>query len=198
MIVFLLASCLSTIMKTDSWCHPRISNKHLHEKVHATQKKKQPPISNFLSSSRPNTDSQKPTTCHRCDIYHPSQDDLDSTDRKTTAECQNTDGCVFIPFNTGKWLFVGCIIFSFLLASLFPNNHHRSLLIVVHSWHTSPEKPRKLSLVETSLTHSPISWPTITTPFVRLSYCQNSQLLLISLTRLLRSLLFLWPYQQFH
>jgi len=30
-------------------------------------------------------------------------------------QCQNTDGCVFIPFNTGKWLFVGCIIFSFLL-----------------------------------------------------------------------------------
>ncbi|KAJ7129799.1 hypothetical protein C8R44DRAFT_777723 [Mycena epipterygia] len=29
---------------------------------------------------------------------------------------QNTkNGCVFIPFNTGKWLFVGCIIFSFLL-----------------------------------------------------------------------------------
>ncbi|KAJ7699965.1 hypothetical protein B0H17DRAFT_271873 [Mycena rosella] len=26
-----------------------------------------------------------------------------------------TSGCVFIPFNTGKWLFVGCIIFSFLL-----------------------------------------------------------------------------------
>jgi hypothetical protein len=24
-------------------------------------------------------------------------------------------GCVFIPFQTGKWLFVGCIIFSFLL-----------------------------------------------------------------------------------
>jgi len=31
------------------------------------------------------------------------------------AQCQNTNGCVFIPFNTGKWLFVGCIIFSFLL-----------------------------------------------------------------------------------
>jgi len=30
-------------------------------------------------------------------------------------KCQNLDGCVFIPFNTGKWLFVGCIIFSFLL-----------------------------------------------------------------------------------
>jgi len=31
------------------------------------------------------------------------------------AQCQTTDGCVRIPFNTGKWLFVGCIIFSFLL-----------------------------------------------------------------------------------
>ncbi|KIK06809.1 hypothetical protein K443DRAFT_674096 [Laccaria amethystina LaAM-08-1] len=30
-------------------------------------------------------------------------------------ECQNIDGCFFIPFDTGKWLFVGCIIFSFLL-----------------------------------------------------------------------------------
>jgi len=31
-------------------------------------------------------------------------------------ECTaQTSGCVFIPFNTGKWLFVGCIIFSFLL-----------------------------------------------------------------------------------
>ncbi|KAJ6599176.1 hypothetical protein DFH09DRAFT_1356278 [Mycena vulgaris] len=28
---------------------------------------------------------------------------------------QHSTGCVFIPFNTGKWLFVGCIIFSFLL-----------------------------------------------------------------------------------
>jgi len=32
-------------------------------------------------------------------------------------QCQTISGCVFIPFNTGKWLFVGCIIFSFLLAS---------------------------------------------------------------------------------
>lgn len=32
-------------------------------------------------------------------------------------ECTNNtkNGCVFIPFNVGKWLFVGCIIFSFLL-----------------------------------------------------------------------------------
>ncbi|KAF8812333.1 hypothetical protein BYT27DRAFT_7239845 [Phlegmacium glaucopus] len=30
-------------------------------------------------------------------------------------QCQHIEGCVFIPFNTAKWLFVGCIIFSFLL-----------------------------------------------------------------------------------
>jgi len=30
-------------------------------------------------------------------------------------ECQDQDGCFFIPFSVGKWLFVGCIIFSFLL-----------------------------------------------------------------------------------
>jgi len=30
-------------------------------------------------------------------------------------DCPQLDGCVFIPFNVGKWLFVGCIIFSFLL-----------------------------------------------------------------------------------
>lgn len=31
--------------------------------------------------------------------------------------CQKEDdnGCVFVPFEVGKWLFVGCIIFSFLL-----------------------------------------------------------------------------------
>lgn len=29
--------------------------------------------------------------------------------------CGVTDGCFFIPFEIGKWLFVGCIIFSFLL-----------------------------------------------------------------------------------
>ncbi|RDB22879.1 hypothetical protein Hypma_010321 [Hypsizygus marmoreus] len=30
-------------------------------------------------------------------------------------QCKDLDGCVFIPFKTGRWLFVGCIIFSFLL-----------------------------------------------------------------------------------
>jgi len=33
--------------------------------------------------------------------------------------CANIDGCVFIPFNIGKWIFFGCIIFSFLLVRLF-------------------------------------------------------------------------------
>jgi len=31
------------------------------------------------------------------------------------AKCQDETGCFFIPFSIGKWLFVGCIIFSFLL-----------------------------------------------------------------------------------
>ncbi|KAF7301367.1 hypothetical protein MIND_00701900 [Mycena indigotica] len=33
----------------------------------------------------------------------------------TECTAQTKNGCVFIPFDTGKWLFVGCIIFSFLL-----------------------------------------------------------------------------------
>lgn len=34
--------------------------------------------------------------------------------------CQEDDdnGCVFVPFTVGKWLFVGCIIFGFLLVSI--------------------------------------------------------------------------------
>lgn len=38
--------------------------------------------------------------------------------------CANIDGCVAIPFNTGKWLFVGCIIFSFLLVCSFLARFH--------------------------------------------------------------------------
>lgn len=87
-------------------------------------------------------------------------------------QCQTTDGCVYIPFNIGKWLFVGCIIFSFLLASLFPNSNSWLFSFLPNSWHTSPGKPRKSSLVEIFLMHSPMLWPTITTPSVGLSYCQ--------------------------
>ncbi|KAF8222765.1 hypothetical protein L208DRAFT_1370823 [Tricholoma matsutake] len=31
------------------------------------------------------------------------------------SQCSTSDGCIPIPFQTGKWLFVGCIIFGFLL-----------------------------------------------------------------------------------
>ena len=33
-------------------------------------------------------------------------------------QCKTSDGCIPIPFQTGKWLFVGCIIFGFLLVRL--------------------------------------------------------------------------------
>ncbi|KAF5333410.1 hypothetical protein D9611_002178 [Ephemerocybe angulata] len=42
-------------------------------------------------------------------------------------ECGDTPGCFFIPFNTGKWLFVGCIIFSFLLLAY---ESHKSKKII--------------------------------------------------------------------
>ena len=34
--------------------------------------------------------------------------------------CKDVSGCVAIPFAVGKWLFVGCIIFSFLLVRNIP------------------------------------------------------------------------------
>lgn len=36
------------------------------------------------------------------------------------ASCPETEdnGCVYIPFRVGKWLFIGCIAFSFLLVSI--------------------------------------------------------------------------------
>lgn len=30
-------------------------------------------------------------------------------------DCPNSKNCVAVPFDVGRWLFVGCIIFSFLL-----------------------------------------------------------------------------------
>jgi hypothetical protein len=35
--------------------------------------------------------------------------------------CTNVKGCVAIPFAVGKWLFVACIIFSFLLVRNIPD-----------------------------------------------------------------------------
>ncbi|KAJ2931564.1 hypothetical protein H1R20_g5473, partial [Candolleomyces eurysporus] len=42
-------------------------------------------------------------------------------------KCETTPGCFFIPFDTGKWLFVGCIIFSFLLLAY---ESHKSKRII--------------------------------------------------------------------
>lgn len=42
----------------------------------------------------------------------------DNWSNEIFTQCQSQDGCFFIPFSVGKWLFVGCIIFSFLLVSL--------------------------------------------------------------------------------
>ncbi|KAI0921324.1 hypothetical protein AcV5_001050 [Taiwanofungus camphoratus] len=38
-----------------------------------------------------------------------------SNDIYNSCPANHTDGCVYIPFRIGKWLFFGCIIFSFLL-----------------------------------------------------------------------------------
>lgn len=45
-------------------------------------------------------------------------------------DCEDL-GCVTIPFETGKWLFVGCIIFSFLLV--------RSPIVLRHTRLTLPQ-----------------------------------------------------------
>jgi len=39
----------------------------------------------------------------------------DNWSNEIFTKCQTQNGCFFIPFSIGKWLFVGCIIFSFLL-----------------------------------------------------------------------------------
>jgi hypothetical protein len=46
-------------------------------------------------------------------------------------QCKTIEGCFFIPFATGKWLFVGCIIFSFLLVRLPPLLFLLSLLTLI-------------------------------------------------------------------
>lgn len=87
-------------------------------------------------------------------------------------------GCISIPYNTGKWLFVGCIIFSFLLVSPSPYVKTRlPRLMISLSWVTNRARPRKSSRVETYLTLSLMSWRTTTIPFV-------SQLLALDISRL--------------
>jgi hypothetical protein len=67
-------------------------------------------------------------------------------------DCQHQDGCFYIPFNVGKWLFVGCIIFGFLLVCCSPRQENVSL--IMHSWRTKPENRRKSLPVVISLTLS--------------------------------------------
>jgi len=83
--------------------------------------------------------------------------------------CANIDGCVFIPFNIGKWIFFGCIIFSFLLVRLFCWVWLWYALLIGphHSWPTSPGRQRRSLLVATSRSHSQICWPITTIRFVR-------------------------------
>lgn len=76
---------------------------------------------------------------------------------------QEIDGCVAIPFQTGKWLFVGCIIFSFLLVCAPHFRVAAPLTPLRLSWHTKHASQRKLLPAEISHTHSLMSWPITTT-----------------------------------
>jgi len=105
-------------------------------------------------------------------------------------------GCVSIPYNVGKWLFVGCIIFSFLLVSFTSLQTHWSAQSP-SSLDMNPEKQRKSLPAEIFPMLSPTSWPTTTTPSVcpfknRLSSHIDTSY------RVLRPLLFLRSHQQFH
>lgn len=85
-------------------------------------------------------------------------------------DCQKNSvkGCIAIPFETGRWLFVGCIIFSFLLVSSphqLPVTHRLKRAHICSSGmkHTSAGKS---SAVAISPTRSPMLWQTTTTRFV--------------------------------
>ena len=106
-------------------------------------------------------------------------------------QCQNTDGCVYIPFNTGKWLFVGCIIFSFLLASIFSSIIIIALLNVITQLAYESRKAkiiiasRDISYAFTNVMANNYY------PLRRFKLLPDTQFLLISFIRFLRSFLFL-------
>ena len=107
------------------------------------------------------------------------------------AQCQATDGCVRIPFNTGKWLFVGCIIFSFLLASIFPSIIFISLLNVTLQL---AYESRKAKIIIASRDISYAFTNVMANNYYslrKLKLSPDIQLLLISFVRFLRSFLFL-------
>ena len=113
-------------------------------------------------------------------------------------QCQNTNGCVFIPFNTGKWLFVGCIIFSFLLASIFWS------IIIIALLNLTTQlayESRKAKIIIASRDISYAFTNVMANNYYSLrgfKLLPNTQPLLISFIRFLRSFLFLWSYQQLH
>lgn len=114
-------------------------------------------------------------------------------------QCKNLQGqgCIFIPFETGRWLFVGCIIFSFLLVrftSCFPSPSLTK--DEYQSWPTSRGKRRRLSLAVISLMRSQMSWPTIIT--LSVSGTPLSRPWYLNSLRVVRPFLLFRPYQQFY
>jgi hypothetical protein len=85
-------------------------------------------------------------------------------------DCENLHGCFYIPFTVGRWLFVGCIFFSFLLVRQpWPGNawvSYHLLSLCFHSWLTRLARAKKSSPVATFRMLLPMSWPIITTPSV--------------------------------
>jgi hypothetical protein len=85
--------------------------------------------------------------------------------------CKDIEGCVPISFDVGKWLFVGCIIFSFLLVCRYNICKFQGLFsCFCPSWPTKLANPRKSSRVEIFRTPSLTSWPTIIIPSVSKSW----------------------------
>jgi hypothetical protein len=83
--------------------------------------------------------------------------------------------CVVVPFSIGKWIFVGCIIFGYLLVRVFTLLQFDLAILMAR---TAPQsdssfmrlgRQRRSSSAATSHTRSPMSWPTITTAFVGIS-----------------------------
>lgn len=106
-------------------------------------------------------------------------------------QCQNTNGCVFIPFNTGKWLFVGCIIFSFLLASIFPSIIIKALLNVATQL---AYESRKAKIIIASRDISYAFTNVMANNYYslrRFKLLPDIQFLIITFIRFLRSFLFL-------
>lgn len=80
------------------------------------------------------------------------------------------DECPTVSFEVGRWIFVACIIFSFLLVCYVSRCQatHQQLRSShpIFSWRTKHRKPRKSSQVEISPTLSQTLWPTPTTVYV--------------------------------